>query len=144
MNLIKNKQDLFKIKSTEDYELMCDIDLENEEIEYLIDDFRGNLNGNGYCIKNIVIKKEIITDEQPVALINSMFRASLKNLNIKNLQINVKNNGYTPSISLLCDTCENSVIDNVSIESIKKNIPFIMKENKNSFSNIIVNNKKIC
>ena len=34
-------------------DILNDIDLENENLDCLIDDFRGVLNGNGYAIKNL-------------------------------------------------------------------------------------------
>jgi len=141
MKYIKTIEDFKSIKPQDACELVNDIDFQNSQIEYLIDDFRGIFDGNGYTLKNIVISKKIFRDEQPVSLINSTFRASIKNLNISNLQINIKANGYEPNISALCDCCEYTQLENITI-STKNDISLFNIENKNTYKNLIINNKK--
>lgn len=140
MKHIKTIDDFKNIKSTDSCILDNDIDFRGEEINYLLDDYRGVFDGNSYTLKNIVISPSIFRDEQPVSLIISTFKATIKNLNIDNLQFKVNYNGYSPNISALCDTCEYSILENINIKT-KDDISLFNIENKNTYSNIKINNK---
>ena len=81
--------DFKKIKSNSECKLMNNIDFKGRPIKYLIDDFRGIFDGNGYTLKNITISDDVAYGAQTISLINTMYKAKVKNLTIENLKFDL-------------------------------------------------------
>lgn len=139
---IYNAEDLLKMSKNGTYELMNDIDFNGSTIKYIIDDFRGSLDGKGHVIKNIVLEKDVEYDEQIVSLINTMSGTTLKNITFENILFKVHDKLYKPKISILCGECERSIVENVLIRGAEQSIPMISLSNGSTYINCKCNGRK--
>ena len=96
------------------YILMCDLDFSNITIESLggrgtAFQFHGEINGNGYTIKNLNIEGE--------GLFSSSFNATFKNLVFDNINVNASTQYGAGILSGNCnnDTFENIIIKNSTV-----------------------------
>lgn len=136
---INNSLDFIKITSKGNYELSANIDFKGQKVKWIIDDFRGTLEGNGYTIKNIVIVRKVEFDEQNISLINSMCGATLKNVSFENVRFEIDSGIYFPKVSALCGECEKSILENVKVVSNLPNIPMVDTSNSSSYINCKLN-----
>ncbi|MBQ3041269.1 MAG: hypothetical protein IJD42_06695 [Clostridia bacterium] len=135
MMLLKNKKDVLDIKKTGEYVLETDIDMENIVVSRLVDDFRGTIDGCGHTIRNITVSCNAEYDEQSIALINSMFNATIKNITFENVVFKINDNGYSVHSAALCALCENSRIENVVVKhSCSTQLPLVYESNSSNYS----------
>lgn len=135
-------EDLLSISTNGSYELAADIDFNGQVIERLLDDFRGELDGKGHAIKNVVLKTEVDYDEQIVALINTTYKAVIKNIVFENVVFDINCGVYIPNVAILCGECEYSTLENITISSNKQNLPMIALSNHSSYSNCVCDGKR--
>lgn len=145
---LKTFNDLINIKPNNNYYLSGDIDCAGQVLEKPICDFVGEINGNGYTIKNLVIKQEIYREEQPVTLFYSLYKTTIKNLCIENLQFQGLNSVYSLHVCAVADVIEYSCLHDIKIEIISENdtpIPLAITYNNCDIENVLVtcNGKEI-
>lgn len=129
--------DFKKIKRNSECKLMNNIDFKGQPIKYLIDDFRGIFDGNGYTLKNITICDNVFFDGQTLSLINTMYKAKVKNLTIENLKFDLDDLIVQPNISTFCGECECSEITNVQITYDSRiGINFVFQSNHSIYIKI--------
>lgn len=118
---LKSFNDLLNIKPNNKYKITKDIDCMGQILKNPICDFIGEIDGNGYTIKNLVIKQDVYREEQPVALFYSLYKTTIKNLNIKNLEFQGLNSIYSLHVGVLADVIEYSTLQNMNIEIVSEN-----------------------
>ena len=130
---IYNMEDVLKISRTGIYELMSDIDFNGKPIKWLIDDFRGVLEGNGHSIKNLLIKRDVKHDNETCALINTMGDAVIKNVVFENVVFDINDKDSISKPAVLCGHCEYSTIDNVLVFSNRPNNSLVYISNHSTY-----------
>lgn len=111
---IGSMQDFSSIQSNNSYKLSSDIDFNNQAFTP-ISNFSGVLDGNGYTIKNI----SITAQDGDVALFASTTNATIKNLQIENINIDMQKEAdtYISKVAYLVANAVNTNIENISIIS---------------------------
>ena len=144
---IHSVEDLLSIKPHKAYRLTCDIDCGNKKIPFLLGDFVGEIDGDGYCIKNLTISEgEITINSQPVAMFYTMSRSVIKNLKIFNLKIEVPRSVYKPEVAALCVEASDTLFENVYVEAVTTGItklPLIYDSNNCEYVNVEVSDDMI-
>ena len=144
---IKSFDDLKTIKSGKSYKLECDIDCRNGKLSKLCGDFSGLIDGNGFCIKNLVINEyDLFTDGQPITMFYTMKRSIVKNLKILNLKIEVPKSAYKPEVAALCTKASDTLFENVYVEAVATGItklPLIYDSNNCEYVNVEVSDNMI-
>lgn len=144
---IKSFEDLKSIQSGKSYKLECDIDCKNSKLTNLCSDFSGLIDGNGFCIKNLIINdNDLFTDGQPIAMFHTMNRSIVKNLRISNLKIDVPKSVYKPEVAALCAKASDTLFENVYVEAEATGItklPLIYDSNNCEYVNVEVSNNMI-
>lgn len=144
---IKSVEDLLEIKPHKAYRLTRDIDCGNTKHPFLLGDFVGEIDGDGYCIKNLTISEsEITINSQPVAMFYTMSRSIVKNLKILNLKIEVPKSVYKPEVAALCVEASDTLFENVYVEAEATGItklPLIYDSNNCEYVNVKVSNNMI-
>lgn len=136
---ISSWEELYHIDKSSHIELLNDIDGEFVKIPYLIELFKGELNGNGHIIRNIILSGAVYDDAQRIALINYMSHAVIRDVRFENIVMEIDKGLYSPKIAGLCVECYKSSINNVSMEiSTADNvqIPLILEKSDSSFTGI--------
>ena len=139
-NEIGTVDELFSIKSRKKYRLSCDIDCKNRKITKILGDFSGVIDGNGHCIKNLIIlEDELWTDTQPIALFYTMSQSIIKNIVLSNLRIEIPKSVYKPSVAALCVDASDTVFENISVEAsvnYSEILPLVYESNNCKYENI--------
>ncbi len=109
---ISNIEGLQNIQSNQNYILTSDIDASSVANFVSISQFNGILNGNGHTIKNLTIQ-----GDSSVALFLNTFNATIKNLQLQNIKVNVTQNldGQIVKSAILVANSTNTTIENVSL-----------------------------
>ena len=109
---ISNVEGLQNIQSNQNYILTSDIDAGSVANFAPISQFNGILNGNGHTIKNVTIQ-----GDSSVALFINTFNATIKNLQLQNIKVNVTQNldGQIVKSAILVANSTNTTIENVSL-----------------------------
>ena len=104
--------------------------------------FSGSLNGNGFTLSNITISSGYVEDDKNIySLFNSLESATIKYLNIEN--VNINGTGYAS----LFGSSYNSIISNISIknyivngDSVYSSVFYIDDLGSNKLTNINLSN----
>ena len=144
---IKSFDDLKSIQSGKAYQLACDIDCENNAVAKILEHFAGLIDGNGFCIKNLIINDDdLFTDGQPIAMFHTMNRSIVKNLRISNLKIDMPKSVYKPEVAGLCVEASDTLFENVYVEAVATGIaklPLIYDSNNCEYVNVEVSDNMI-
>lgn len=139
---LKNFSDLQGIEKNGSYELISDIDCGGAEIECFAPIFNGKLNGNGHTIRNLTLKKRIISDGELVALFESGWKAEIKNIVFANIKLSINTGRYKPCIATLCGEMEACMLSNISFSVLDgaADYPLVYSSTKCEIEHITYNN----
>ncbi|MBQ7948403.1 MAG: hypothetical protein IJ284_01435 [Clostridia bacterium] len=94
--LVKDSQDVYDMfealrnGANKRYWLCNDIDSANSALDFSVAKFAGEINGNGYTIKNLTVNKTVSATEPAVALFGAIEEtAVLKDITFENVNFNV-------------------------------------------------------
>lgn len=136
---ISSAEELLKIDPAGHSELLNDIDCDFVRIPCLIELFKGELNGRGHVIKNIVLTDMVYDDGQRLSLFNYLSHACIRDVTFENITLDVKQGDYSPKLAALCAECYKSQLINVSMKfnTLNENqIPFIWEKIESLLENI--------
>ena len=136
---VASLSELLKIKMKDNICITEDIDCEGKVIPYIIEMFKGTIEGNNHTISNLIVSTEVWGDEQSIALFHYLSRATISNLHFKDVRFEIDKNGYTPRIAGLCYECGASTLENISMEietSFNGEIPLVYDANSIKTSDI--------
>ena len=147
MKNIQTVQDLLSIEKDGEYNLQNDIDFKGQRIDCIAALFKGKINGNGFCVKNIVLSDIIWGDEQRFALFRIMDDAEISNIIFDNIRLEYDEKCYSPRVSVVAGECNNCKLINIKVvaynESDFKTCMFYEFNNCFSENNeILCNDKK--
>ena len=111
--------DGLKNGETNRYWVCNDIDVASMPLDLTIKSFAGEINGNGYTIKNLTVNKTISATEPAIALFGAMEEtAVIKNLTLENVNFNatMKLASFQASVYFVfLSKAEGATVSNVSI-----------------------------
>lgn len=134
--------DLQGIEKNGDYELISDIDCGGAEIECFAPIFNGKIDGNGHTIRNLTLKKRIISDGELVALFESGWKAEIKNIVFSDIKLSINKGRYKPCIATLCGEMEECVLSNISFSLLdgQADYPLVYSSIKCEMEHIVYDN----